>query len=521
MRKHLLTTLLCLVCSFVGVKAQEDAIGEQYSSLSADSIVAEVGLIPESLDANVDSLFRTWHVQYFSKIDEYCHDDVENVYFPDSIYVQRLERLPRIISLPYNKVVRDCIDLYAGRRRDLVRYMLGMADFYFPIIEQILDKHGLPLELKYLAVVESALNPVALSRVGACGLWQFMLPTGKSYGLEINSLVDERRDPLKATEAACQYFKDMYAIYGDWNLVLAAYNCGPGNVNKAIRRSGGKNNFWDIFPYLPRETRSYVPLFIAANYIMNYYCDHNICPMQTNLPLATDTVMVNNMLHLQQVAELLHLDIEQLRALNPQYKRDIIPGNAKPSVLKLPAAETYAFVGKEDTVHLYRAEELLANCIPLNAADRAMSHTATKEKITHVVASGENLYTIANRYGVTAKDIRKWNGLKSNRVPRGKRLKLYVDNGGVSFASNQSAKDKEKQPVTTAQTISKENPGDVKTADEKTAGKNFISYKVKPGDSLYSISKKYPGVTTSLLQKANGLTGTGLRPGQVLKIPVG
>ncbi|WP_099463690.1 MULTISPECIES: lytic transglycosylase domain-containing protein [Parabacteroides] len=524
MKTYLLTALLCSVCAFGPVNAQTQTDGEQkYSALSADSIAEEVGLIPESLDANVDSLFRTWHVQYFSKVDEYCHDDVENVYFPDSIYIQRLDRLPRVISLPYNKIVRDCIDLYADRKRDLVRYMLGMADFYFPIIEQVLDKHGLPIELKYLAVVESALNPVALSRVGACGLWQFMLPTGKSYGLEINSLVDERRDPLKATEAACQYFKDMYAIYGDWNLVLASYNCGPGNVNKAIRRSGGKTDFWDIFPYLPKETRSYVPLFIAANYIMNYYCDHNICPMQTSLPLATDTIMVNKMLHLQQVADLLHLSIEELRALNPQYKRDIIPGNAKASVLKLPAAETYAFVDKEDTVYTHRAEDLLANCIPVAGASKNLSRSVTQEKITHIVGAGENLYTIANRYGVTARDIRKWNGLKSNRVAKGRRLKLFVDNGGVAIASSQNSKRDNKNTTTTAarKTTVDKDASNSKQASLPLVGKNFVSYKVKSGDSLYSISQKYPGVTASSLQKVNGLSGSDIRPGQVLKIPVG
>ncbi len=307
MNKNLLI-LFCLFSLMQVSRAQDPIFGEpQHSTLSADSLSDVVGLIPESLDANVDSLLHSWHVQYFSKVDEYCHDDAENVYFPDSVYEERLERLPSVIRLPYNEVVRDCIDL-------------------------------------------CALNPVALSRVGACGLWQFMLPTGKIYGLEINSLLDERRDPEKATEAACKYFEDMYAIYGDWNLVLASYNCGPGNVNKAIRRSGGKTDFWEIFRYLPRETRSYVPLFIAANYIMNYYCDHNICPMQTSLPLATDTVMVNSMLHLQQVSDVLGIDIEQLRALNPQYKRDIIPGNTEPSVLKLPASQTYAFVDKEDSV---------------------------------------------------------------------------------------------------------------------------------------------------------------------------
>ena len=354
-----------------------------------------------------------------------------------------------------------------------------------------MDEHGLPIELKYLAVVESALNPVALSRVGACGLWQFMLPTGKSYGLEINSLVDERRDPLKATEAACKYFKDMYAIYGDWNLVLASYNCGPGNVNKAIRRSGGKTDFWDIFPYLPKETRSYVPLFIAANYVMNYYCEHNICPMQTSLPLATDTVMVNNALHLQQVSDLLQVDIETLRALNPQYKRDIVPGNTRPSVLKLPAAETYAFIDKEDTVYTHRIEELLANCISANNSNGSLPSGATREKITHVVLSGENLYTIANRYGVTAKDIRKWNGLGSNRVAKGKRLRLYVDNGGVAFASastKTTAKPAERSSTASASAKKITQPSSA------TDQKGFVSYKVRSGDSLYSISKKYPGV---------------------------
>lgn len=523
---------------------EADAAGRP-DSLSVDSLVAEIGLIPESLDADVDSLLRTWHVQYFSKRDAFCHDDEENVYFPDSVYIDRLSRLPRVIPMPYNHIVRNCIDLYAERRRDLVRYMLGMADFYFPIIEQVLDKHNLPIELKYLAVVESALNPVALSRVGACGLWQFMLPTGKSYGLEINSLIDERRDPLKATEAACKYFEDMYAIYGDWNLVLASYNCGPGNVNKAIRRSGGKTDFWDIFPYLPKETRSYVPLFIAANYIMNYACEHNLCPMQTSLPLATDTVMVTNMLHLQQVADVLGLEIEQLRALNPQYKRDIIPGNAAPSVLKLPAAETYTFIDKEDTVFTHRAEELLAHCIPIEPSSKGNDRSGTssrRERITHTVKSGENLYTIANRYGVTAKELRKWNGLRSNRVARGKRLKLYIDNGGVMFASSAKSstvasgatagKGGRASGSTSVASASLSSSGNSRATAKRVAssgsgkaagsvGKSYISYRVKSGDSLYSISRKYPGVTTALLQKTNGLSGTAIRPGQVLKIPVG
>ena len=504
--KRLVVLLVCLAYGAMPICGQE--LEQEYpsSTLPADSIVEEiVGIIPESLDSDIDSLLHSWHVQYFTKREDYCHDDEENVYFPDSVYACRLASLPRIIPMPYNNVVRDCIDLYTERRRNLVRYMLGMADYYFPIIEEVLDKHGLPIELKYLAVVESALNPVALSRVGACGLWQFMLPTGKQYGLTINSLVDDRRDPVKATEAACAYFKDMYAIYKDWSLVMASYNCGPGNVNKAIKRSGGKTNFWDIFPYLPKETRSYVPLFIAANYVMNYYCDHNLCPLETNLPLATDTIHVNKMLHLQQVSEVLQVDLEQLRALNPQYKRDIVPGNTGDAVLKLPASDTYAFVDKEDSIYQYRVEEFLPSyLVTINCG--STSGVATREQVTHVVLKNENIYTIANRYGVTPQEIKKWNRLSSNRLARGKRLKLYVDNGGVYL----SAKNAQKEKAVSASPAQKA---------EKKDG--YIAHKVRSGESLYSIASKYPGVSAQTLKQANNLSDSKIIPGQVLKIPVG
>ena len=504
--KRLVVLLVCLAYGAMPICGQE--LEQEYpsSTLPADSIVEEiVGIIPESLDSDIDSLLHSWHVQYFTKREDYCHDDEENVYFPDSVYACRLASLPRIIPMPYNNVVRDCIDLYTERRRNLVRYMLGMADYYFPIIEEVLDKHGLPIELKYLAVVESALNPVALSRVGACGLWQFMLPTGKQYGLTINSLVDDRRDPVKATEAACAYFKDMYAIYKDWSLVMASYNCGPGNVNKAIKRSGGKTNFWDIFPYLPKETRSYVPLFIAANYVMNYYCDHNLCPLETNLPLATDTIHVNKMLHLQQVSEVLQVDLEQLRALNPQYKRDIVPGNTGDAVLKLPASDTYAFVDKEDSIYQYRVEEFLPSYL-VTISGGSTSGVATREQVTHIVLKNENIYTIANRYGVTPQEIKKWNRLSSNRLARGKRLKLYVDNGGVYL----SAKNAQKEKAASASPAQKA---------EKKDG--YIAHMVRSGESLYSIASKYPGVSAQTLKQANNLSDSKIIPGQVLKIPVG
>jgi membrane-bound lytic murein transglycosylase D len=517
MKKYYTTVLLGLTCFFfLPSESWGEAIIEEsnYPVSPKDTLWEDIGLIPESLDANVDSLLRTWHVQYFSKTETFCHDEDENVRFSDDVIRERLERLPHIIPMTYNALVRKSIDLYTDRRRNLIRYMLGMADFYFPVIEQVLEEYKLPLELKYLVVVESALSPVAVSRVGACGLWQFMLPTGKNYGLEINSLIDDRRDPVKSTHAACRYFMDMYSIYGDWHLVIASYNCGPGNVNKAIRRSGGKTDFWKIYPYLPRETRSYVPLFIAASYVMNYYCDHNICPVQTNLPLATDTLMINKMLHLQQIADMLQIDIELLRILNPQYRRDIVPGNNKPSVLKLPAVATYSFVDKEDSIYAHRTGDLIAQ--HQLVADGS-SQTSRREQIAHIVQSGENIVRIADKYGVTAQDVRRWNGLKSNNIAAGKRLRLYVDNGGIAFAQNTQQSKTEK---TEAKTVISATSTPSQT-QQVLLSERYVTYKVKSGDSLYSISRKYPGVSANALQKANNLSNSNIKPGQILKIPVG
>ena len=414
-------------------------IGEDYSILSTDSTYEDVGLIPEVLDENVRALLQSWHAKYFSQSDPYCIDHDENAPVSDDVYRDRLSRMATIIPMDYNPIVRNCISIYADRRRELVRYVMAMADLYFPLFEQVLDQYDLPLELKYLAIIESNLTPRAYSRAGAAGIWQFMLPTGKLFGLEINSLIDQRLDPIASTHAACKYFKQMYATFGDWYLVLASYNCGPGNVNKAIRRAGGRTSFWEIYPYLPRETRSYVPFFIAATYIMTYHCEHNICPMRTSLSVATDTVMVDRLMHLRQVADVLNVDIEMLRTFNPQYKREIIPGHIKPCVLKLPVAATYAYIDKKDTISAYRADELLAAYLPKRYTEPSSDDQEDKpsepktEMIRYTVKSGENLYTIANKYGVTAQNIRKWNNLRTNRVPRGKRLTIYVDTGGVTY----------------------------------------------------------------------------------------
>ena len=490
MSKYLLT-LLFLLAGTTFLFSQE--------SLNRDSIMASpdsLDWVPESLDADIDSLLNSLHGQYFTRRNEFCHDEDIDVVLNDSVYIERLSRLPRVIELTYNKEIRKCIELYVVRRKGLLRYILGMADFYFPMIEQTLNAHGLPIELKYLAVVESGLNPEALSRVGASGMWQFMLPTGRSCGLEINSLLDERRDPLKSTEAACKYFSEMYDVYQDWHLVLASYNCGPGNVNRAIRRAGGKRSFWDIYPYLPRETRMYVPLFIAVNYAMNYHCEHNICPVGSDRPAVMDTVMVNKMLHFKQISEVLSIDMEQLKLLNPQYTRDIIPGNVKPQVLNLPLDQTYAFVENEDTIYTHKAAELLSGL---------KEGLPTKERITYTVTKTESLYAIANRHGVTARDIRKWNRLGSNKAYKGKRLVLYIDNGGVSY-----------QTKTTLVKATKATKTSIKTTQASTASG---SHRVKSGESLYLIAKKYPGVSAKDIQRMNNMgNSTKLHPGQVLLI---
>jgi membrane-bound lytic murein transglycosylase D len=493
-QKPLLVFFLCGL-SLVAL-AQDFEDENVYSELSADSIYAELGLLPAILDENVIELLESWHAQYFSNAVDYCLDDDVNVSFPHEVYSDRLSRMPTIIPMDYNHLVRNYIDLYANRRRNLVRYMLGMADMYFPVFEQILEQYDMPLELKYLPVVESALNPTALSRVGAAGLWQFMLPTAKSYGLEINSLIDERLDPYQATHAACKFLKDMYNLYGDWQMALAAYNSGPGNVNKAIRRSGGKTNFWEIYPYLLKETRSFVPIFIAAAYIMNYHCEHNLCPIQTSLSMATDTIMVHNILHFQQIADILNLDIEYIRMLNPQYKREIIPGNIRPSILKLPVAATFEFIDKEDTLYQHRMDELLAHCHPVYMDSTGKD--LTRETIRHTAVAGENLHTIANHYGVTAANLRQWNGLRSNTVAPGRRVTIHINNGGITYA----------EPPPTAASSSGQS-GEAAT------------YTVQSGDTLLAIARRYPGMTVAKIQAANQLSSDRLSIGQVLKIPAG
>lgn len=339
----------------------------------------EVIEFPEAMGYELDSLMNLYMAKTYLDEDEDCQMKDINPVFEKEVYIDRLSRIPSIIEMPYNDVVQKFIDRYSGRLRHSVSYMLGASNFYMPIFEEALEAYELPLELRYMPVIESALNPTAVSRAGATGLWQFMLPTGKRYGLNVNSLVDERRDPIKSSYAAAQYLSDLYKVFGDWTLVIAAYNCGPEQVNKAIRRSNGERDYWKIYPYLPKETRGYVPAFIAANYIMTYYCDHNICPMKTRLPAKTDTLMLSKNVHLEQIAAVCGVSIDELRALNPAYRRDVIPGATELSCLRLPQTEVGKFIDNEDSIYNYKSEELMAKRTEVEVNKQAASTTSSKQ----------------------------------------------------------------------------------------------------------------------------------------------
>ena len=343
----------------------------------------EVIEFPEAMTYDLDSLLNVYMAKTYLDEPQDCNMKDVNPEYSKQEFVDRLYRMPCVMEMAYNDVVQKFIDRYSGRLRRSISYMLGASNFYMPIFEEALEMYQLPLELKYLPIIESALNPTAVSRVGASGLWQFMPATGKQYGLKLNSLVDERRDPVKSSQAAARYLRDLYKIFGDWNLVIAAYNCGPENINKAIRRANNVTSlkgadgeplpvvkdYWHIYPYLPRETRGYVPAFIAANYIMTYYSLHNICPMTTRLPAKSDTVMVSRNVHLEQVAAVVGLNIDLLRSLNPMYRRDVVPGATEPSPLRLPLADVGRFLDLEDSVYTYRANELLSRRAEVEVRD--------------------------------------------------------------------------------------------------------------------------------------------------------
>ena len=414
--------------------------------------------------------------------------------YPDSIYEQRIRALARETTIPltFNSKVKSYIDLYACRRREQCSRMLGLSYVYFPMFEEYLSKYNLPLELKYLAMVESALNPVAGSRAGAKGLWQFMYETGKNYGLRQTTLYDDRYDPVKETEAACQFLQSLYARYGDWFLVLAAYNSGPGTVNKAIVRAGGVRNYWAIWPYLPRETRGYVPAFIAVTYVMNFASAHNLYPLNPGLLMhGTDTVKVREYISYNLVSQCIGVPMRDLEFFNPQYTKKIIPGTPeKQHTLRLPMKYALRFVQLEDSIYnLAKQADLRHKVIEQQIKKE------TSGSITHTVKRGESLGSIAKKYHVLVSSIKKWNKLKGDVVHPGQRLVIYRSGGSSSSSSvSKSSSSSQSKSTTTTRT-----------------------HTVKKGETLSSIANKY-GCTVAQLKQWNNLKGNTVVVNQKLKI---
>lgn len=520
-------SFILLLLSFALVSKQ----GNCSSSSRPDSVRVAEEMDYSNFSENLESLMNLWFVQTSLGTDtSLLVGDYENVslpsQYPDSVIINRLDRLPTVIPLSYNKIVKNYINVYTVKKKDKLETMLGLSDYYFPLIEEILDYYDLPIELKYMAVIESALNPRAVSRVGATGMWQFMYRTGRAYGLTINSLVDERRDPIKATHAAARYLKDMYNIYHDWTLVIAAYNCGPGNVNKAIRRTGGKRDYWEIYYYLPRETRGYVPAFIAAAYSMNYYSKYNLKPQPIHIPLTTDTLLVRDDLHLKQVSEVLNIPVQQIRDLNPQYKKDIIPGKSRPLTLMIPVQYTTEFIDLQDSIYAYK------DSVYFNSEDATVNPTKStyvaqapsgKVKLYYTVKSGDNLGYIAEWYKVGLSSLRYWNGIRRSTIRVGQKLVVYISPSkaerykkinSMSFAEKQKSIGKNVTVSASAQTSTK-------TSTKTTASKdgNYVYYKVRNGDSVWEIAKKFPGVTDSDILRLNNLSSRdNIHPGQQIKI---
>jgi len=506
----------------------------------------------------LDSMLSSWYVQNAFLLDstELAEADTLKQTLPDSIYIQRLQSMQSAVSLSFNNTVKGFITMYTVRKPKQVAVMLGLANYYFPMFEEALAKYGLPMELKYLPIIESALNPGANSVASAVGLWQFMYSTGKMYKLEISTFVDERRDPAKATDAAVRYLRDLYNIYKDWHLVIAAYNCGPGNVNKAIKRSGDAKDYWKIYYRLPKETRGYVPAFIAANYVMNFYQSHNILPKSPDFPIITDTLMVNDYLHFNQVSEIIGIPVEQIRSLNPQYRRDIIPASKEKSYsLVLPQDEVSAYLENEAIIHDHRRTEFFPNNQIINPQNNFASHSPGdikgRDKVIYTVKSGDNLGLISAWFRVRSSDLKYWNNIHKNFLKAGQKLSVYVPEGQgehyskinkKSFAekqkflnerptvsSNQNlASAVKKQPAETKPTVEKTETvaqsgnknSNVEKINEPTAEKSeFVYYKVRKGDNFWSIAKKFPGVSNNDIMKLNNIKqANSLKVGQVLKI---
>lgn len=531
MKRRFFTFLLAAaVLSGVAKNNNKQNVLDLKTSITDSAIV-----YPESFEADTQKLLESWFIKNYTASDNRYATEPD-VDVSDEEMVKRLSALPTVIEMPYNQIVRSYIDRYTKKGRAQIAAVLGLSLYYMPIFEQALEEQGLPLELKYLPIIESGLNPNAVSKHGATGLWQFMLGTAKGLGLEVTSLVDERRDPYVSSERAASYLKDLYATYGDWSLAIAAYNCGPGNVNKAIRRAGGEakdHDFWSIYNYLSPETRGYVPMFIAANYVMTYYPEHNISPVLPVKPLVMDTLQVANRVHFNQISKVLDIPVEELRILNPQFRADVIPGTPEsPYTLILPSQQIHAYLMSEKEIHNFEpdkygrrgtvdpgevpADAMLAvegtEVWPDDMGEADVAFAATQGKasvIMHKVVAGESLASIAEQYGVTPAEIKASNNLRRNAVRVGQQLR-------ISTSSPQAVMETTVAAVTGKSKASASKKKSKAKTQTKKSGP--ITNKLRNGESLSSLSKKY-GVSIAEIKKANGMTNDKLRAGKTIKIP--
>lgn len=443
-----------------------------------DTITDPNIVYPHSFEADTHKMKQNWYLQVYTEMARNDNETSSSVEASDEELIARLRTMPTEIEMPFNSVVKSYISMYVDRRRTLIENMLGLSTYYMPIFEQALEEEGMPLELKYLPIIESALNPNAVSRVGATGLWQFMLPTARGLGMEINSLVDERRDPIQSSKMAARYLKQLYNIYGDWSLAIAAYNCGPGNVNKALRRAGGeteKKDFWEIYPFLPSETRGYVPGFIAANYAMNYYDKHNISPALARRPIITDSVYVKKRVHFQQIADVLNIPIEEIRLLNPQYRKDIIPGDIKAYPLVLPSHQALCYIVSEDSIVAHDAAKYARrDVVEPSTGSTTVSddgkYIITEEVKFHKVRRGETLSGLAKKYGVTINSIKKANGIKTLR--RGTTIKIVT--------TKRVLKPQEPEEETKEENVNTENVNTEEVASEEAGNETPEQSAVTP-----------------------------------------
>lgn len=502
--KTALDSLQVLLDSFEHRRYLEDseliAVMEGNSEAEADDTVYTAEMR--------DSLLQLWYknstIVNYDALHEYDMDSVKfssNV--SDEEMMRRLEAMNSFISLPFNENVKNYIILYSEKMPSRMGRVLGLSNYYFPIFEDILNRYDLPEELKYMAVVESMLNPTATSHAGAKGIWQFIYSTAKSYGLEINSYVDERMDIEKSMDAAARYLRDAYRIFGDWALAISSYNCGAGNVSKAIRRAGGSKDYWAIYRYLPRETRGYVPAFVGAMYAMTYSKEYGIVPQNVGMPVQTDTFEIKKNLHFAQINGKIGVPMEDLRQLNPQYFNDIIPGSNHSYTLKIPVSWTKTFMDTPiDSIYAFKSDSLLSQKI-VKDVKRAGSQSS-QQRISYKVKSGDYLGRIASRYKVSVNQLKKWNNLRSSNIRVGQILYIYP-NGSY--------------PTTTSSSSGSKSSSKTSASSSKSKSSS-VTYTVKSGDSLYKIAKKYPGISADNIKKANGLKNDNIRPGQKLRIPL-